>query len=343
MEGGGIEISDRSVKYLRLAQGKKGGVHVVSFGEVALPPGAVITGEIRNDKALIDVLGVVRKQCKFSLCYASLPEGRGYLFSSRLPKTTAGNLHSALTLALPSHVPLAPAEAVYDCQIMPTPADAPDLSIVAGAISEQLVEQYAAALAAAGFLPLSMELEPQAAARAIVAPGESDEKAVIIADFGEAKTMLCVVEQGEPRFTTGSDGSSGYDTKLANEGLSIGELIRRKIDIGLADETKPEAAAFLALAESLAAEIGRLALYWNAHGSAEGGTSTVGGVVVYGGNANIKGLSAFLSRKTGLSVRMADIWQSIERGAAMHPIPQSESMRFVTVAGLAMRAVTPLL
>lgn len=339
MQGGGIEISDRSVKYMRFVGHGYHSARLVSFGEISLPPKAVTEGIIADADAVIHVLKRVRMQCKFSLVYASLPESKGYLFSDQLPRAAASDLSDALALALSSHVPLAPAEAVYDCEVIEHESTADHVSIIAAATTEELGLSYAQVLSAAGFLPLSFELEPQAAAHAML-PHEQGPSAhaTIIADLGETKTMLCVVEDGVARFTTSSEGSESLDASLMGAG-DVNEIVRRKTDIGVAHGTHADAKVMLQLADRFATEISRLAVYWNAHGATQGGRAAVGNVILYGGNANIKGLPEYLTRKVGLPVTTARIWDALDGSHQIPPIAQDQSMRFATVSGLALRAL----
>lgn len=340
MQGGGIEISDRSVKYMQFRRRGRRSARLVSFGEIPLPHGIVEDGEILDKEALVGVLRLARSRCRFYLCYASLPESKGYLFSDQLPRQGTADIKSALALALSEHVPLAPAEAVYDCEIVETESTSDTVSIIAAATTEALASAYASALSGAGFLPLSFELEPQAAARAIL-PGSdgSAPQATIIADLGETKTMLCVVEGGIARFTTSSDGSSAIDATIATAGADAREIIRRKIDLGIVHGNHADIKSFMALADRFTDEISRLVAYWNAHGASLGGRASIGSIVLYGGNANIKGLPEYLSHKIGLPARIAHIWEELGGERRIYPIAADQTMRFATVAGLALCAL----
>lgn len=340
MQGGGIEISDRSVKYMRFTGHGYSTARLVSFGEIPLPQGAVVDGVLKESEPLIVALKRVRAECKFSIVYASLPESKGYLFSDHLPRTAAADIEGTLALALSSHVPLVPAEAVYDAEVMEHESTSDYISIIAAATTEELATAYADTLRAAGFLPLSFELEPQAAAHAIISSQTGPSAhATIIADLGEIKTMLCIVEDGVARFTTSSAGSETLDSAAAAEGVDAREIIRRKSDVGIIHGSHAESRLLLQLADRYAAEISRLAVYWNAHGMQEGGRAAVGGVILYGGNANIKGLPEYLARKIRLPVSTARIWDALGASRRIHPIPHDQSMRFATVAGLALRAL----
>jgi Tfp pilus assembly PilM family ATPase len=344
LHGGGIEISDRSVKYLRLSSHDLSAAHIAAFGEIPLPVQTIVNGEIHNMQALVDVLKHVRQVCGFSFVYGSLPESKGYLFSDFLPQTAIADVQGALAMALSSHVPLAPAEAVYDCEYVQPEHTQDSISIVAAAIGEDLALSYCRALESAGFMPLTLELEPQAAARAVLAGQMREGSAAIIADLGETKTMLCVVEGGIPRFTTSIEGSASLDAAVAATGADIREIIRRKVDVGIVHGAYGETRELLQLADRFAAEISRLAVYWNTRYQAEGKGTPIGNVVLYGGNANIKGLAEYLSRVVRIPVSVARIENILHGTDRVHLLSADQFLRYATVVGLAMRiaAVGPI-
>jgi len=299
----------------------------------------------------------MRRQAGFALCHASLPESRGYLFTARVPRQFSADLRAGLALGLPAHVPLAPAETVFDGEIIPEESTSEEIGVAAVAFPEGLALAYARAFEESGFLPLSFELEPQAAARAMVQGSAADSLsfrsaagapagATIIIDFGEAKTILCVVENGQARFTTSGEGSEGLDRAFAAQGWDARHIARHKIDVGLVGESAVQS-EFSQAAEKLAADIRRLATYWNARGRADvsegeptlAHRARIERAILYGGNANIKGLAEYLSRAVGFTVEYADIWRDMGIGGRVYPLPRNESVRFGTVAGLAMRGI----
>lgn len=336
MEGGGVEISDRSVKYLKLER-TAAGRRVVAFGEELLPQGAVVSGEIRDRDTVVRVLAKVRRSGRFSFVHASLPEQNGYLFEMQVP-TGVGTLAEAVPLAISEHVPLAPAESVFDCE----PIRDGGRALAVTVFPERLALAYSRAFTDAGFQPLSFELEPQAALRAVVAPGTP---AAILVDFGAERSILSVVQGGVACFAESYDGSEVIDAALRAKGLSEEELSRLKTEEGLAG--RPDVAEICAKTVSvLATEIDRLRVYWQTHALQSGKHESIRSILLYGGNASMKGLPEYLSRAIGIPAAVAEVWRALTPGrteldpASIPAIPRFELPRYATTIGLALRADT---
>ena len=344
MEGGGVEISDRAVKYLALERGFSGGRMVSAWGEEPLPRGAVVEGDIRDEGALVSVLAKVRQLGGFSLVHASLPEQKGYLFDLSLPRSVIPDLADAVALQLPGYVPLPAADIIFDCEADLRGEDG-ILSVAVTAFPEALARAYASALSRADFLPLSLELEPQAAARSAL-PREGVAGAQLLIDYSAAKTMLAVSSRGAVHFAASFEGSARLDEALRARGLSETELFALKREEGVGSEDAELAALFNLHAHALGEELKRHALYWNASTAGNPARQTISAAYLSGGNANLRGLPEVLSRALNLPVSVADVWSNINFSRhenAVPPIAREESLRFATALGLAMRSRNPTL
>ena len=332
MEGGGIEISDRRIKYLALAEGR----FVLSWGEVKLPPGVVEQGDIKDEAALVQALERVRQKAHFSLAHVSLPEQKGYLFELSLPRAALEDLADAVALALPGYVPLPPAEVVFDCETDSAGTEEENVAIAVTAFPEGLARSYAEALCRAGFLPLSMELEPQAAARAVIP--RSGKGAQLLIDYSATKTMLAVCVRGSVRLAASFNGSQPLDDALRARGISETELSAFKRDEGLGTADAEARSLVSRHLNQLCEEVGRHVRFWNARSGAS--REPVAAAWVSGGNANLRGLVEELSRTLGFPVQLADIWQNLppRESLAVPPIEREESFRFASSLGLAMRS-----
>ncbi|HEX8994304.1 MAG TPA: hypothetical protein VF803_03570, partial [Candidatus Paceibacterota bacterium] len=117
MDGGGIDISDRSIRYFLfdvLANRRE----ISTFGEVILPKGAIEGGDIRDRDSVVRALMQVRARCGFSFCYVSLPEQKGYIFDTTYDPNHSPPLDQAIEMALFEQVPMSPAEMVFDCEVV---------------------------------------------------------------------------------------------------------------------------------------------------------------------------------------------------------------------------------
>ncbi len=338
MEGGGVEVTDRKVKYLSLA-GAGTGERVRRWGEEDLPPGVIEQGDIRDEEALVATLARVRERAGFFLAHASLPEQKGYLFELELPRAALGDLSDSVAFALPGYVPLSPAEVVFDCEAADAREDATAVAVTA--FPENVALAYSRALGRAGFLPLSMELEPQAAARAALP--RALKGAQLLIDYSAMKTMLAVSVRGSVRFAASFEGSGALDDGLLKSGISAQELIALKREEGLGASDEKVRALMSRHLDKLSEEIGKHVRFWNARSGAT--REPIVAAWLSGGNANMRGLAEALSQALGLPVRPADVWQNLppEGGVTVPPIEREESFRFATVLGLAMRSRSPFL
>ncbi len=345
MDGGGIDISEHTIKYFSFDVLTKRR-EVARFGEVQLPAGVIVDGDIRNKEALVRALSQVRERCGFTFTYASLPEQKGYLFDTVSTVDPSASLSRSVEVALSEQVPLAPAEVVFDCEVVPAESGATVRSVVVTAFPETIAQQYTDALRAAGFSPLSFELEPQAALRAIIP--RTMRGACIIVDLGLSATTLSVVQNDAVRFTTSIAGSEALDDSLYDslkgkeEGRGdaawIGaELSRLKYEEGLAEDSSIVHPC-LGYAKGVTTVLDRVSVYWQlriAHGDP---LLPISSIVLYGGNALMRGFVEHVSHSMHVPCRVADLHPALGGGGVIPPIHKNDSMRYATVIGLALRA-----
>jgi len=373
MDAGGVEISGRSVKYFRF-EDRDGRREIASFGVVELPDGALKDGDICDPAALARALATVRARCGFSFVHASLPEQKGYLFDVAVPRDASLSLSDRVVLTLPEHVPLSPAESVFDCQSIRAESDEATSSVVVTVFPETVALAYVDALTAGGFFPLSFELEPQAAARAVLL-GTPMHSACLLVDFGANKTILSIVHNGAVRFTTSTEGTMSIDAALAQGAKAKVALVksargknakeaepsaqdtgpvrdedveRLKDEEGLSPGSSV-ADMILPAALALATEMKRVLVYWQSRGpllsDEEGrpagdtiGREKIESAILYGGNANVRGLTDYLSSAVGIPCELADLRSALGGETTVPALPKDRSFQYATVIGLAMRA-----
>ena len=85
----GVDISDASVKWLRLSRDGKGNVRVHSYGIEMLNEGAVSRGVIRDQALLAATLSVVSKKAGTIYVHSAMPEEIAYVFPTHVPTKTA--------------------------------------------------------------------------------------------------------------------------------------------------------------------------------------------------------------------------------------------------------------
>ena len=343
MPSAGLEISEHSLKHLSFS-GHQGRLKLRSYGNSDLPSGLIVRGEIVDVEGLSRELKNFLPQVGTKYVHISLPEQKGYVFRMLIPKSGDLSVREAIEFRIEEHVPLPPSDIVFDWEVLPTESTETEHALNITAFPRSTIEMYYAAVSEAGFVPLSFEIESQAAARAVVTPG--DTNAQMIVDFGETRTAIAVVEGGVVRFTTSLELAGGSLAAALKKSLGVSgaEAERLKNEEGIAGlgDGNKTAEALMNITAALRDEINRHFVYWHTHGESSGAKHLpITAVVLCGGNANLRGLPEYLMQTMHVSVRIAEVWQNaFSFGAYIPPIPHNHSLRFATVIGLALRRST---
>ncbi len=337
MDAAGLEISEHSLKYLYLSGEKR--LRLKSFGNKDLPAGVIAHGEIEDVSALAGALRELRDEIGTSRVHVSLPEQKGYVFRMTSPRVQDLSVREAIEFRLEEYVPLPPGDVVFDWEVLEGESTPTELALNVTAFPRTTIEEYYEALSSAGYVPLSFEIESQAAARAVLPLGHKG--AALIVDFGETRTAIAVVQHGIVRFTTSLELAGGALTTalIKKLGVTPQEAERLKNEEGVANVGGRAAEVIGPIITSLRNEIQRHFLYWHTHGEAAGlAHEPIDTIILCGGNANVRGLSTFLSQTMRARVELARVWQNaFDLSGYIPPVPHNHSLRYATVTGLALR------
>lgn len=337
MEAAGLEISEHSLKYLRL--GGQRNVRLEAFGNADLPGGVIEGGEIEDVEALASALRSMRGKIGTPFVHVSLPEQKGYIFRMRVPRVAEMGVKEAIEFRLEEHVPLAPADVVFDWEPLMEESTEGELTLNVTAFPRATVEEYYEAVSSAGLTPLSFEIESQAAARAVLPKGDAGP--AMIVDFGETRTAIAVAEGGVVRFTTSLELAGAALTSALTKtlGLTAEEAERFKNEEGVSEGRTEAGKLMQNAALALRSEIQRHFVYWHTHKEASGlPHQPIRSIILCGGNANLRGLPGYLAQTMKADVRLADVWQNaFSLETYVPPVARNQSLRYATVVGLALR------
>ena len=336
----GVDISDRSIKYARLAPSGTG-VKLATFGEIALEAGVVEAGRIIAPEKLQLALEQIRRREGLSFVRAALPEEQVYFFRTTIPSGPKELLRETIELSLEEHVPISAAEAVFDFEIVSRAGGNTEVAVTAA--SRSAVDSYADVFAAAGLTLLSLELEAEAVSRTIL--HKEDTFAHLIVDFGETRTGIAVSYGGQVYFTsTVSIGGQMLTETLAKYfNVSLEEAEKMKREFGLRPNTEHQDLFSLLLnnVAVLRDEINKHFIYWHTHPDDSGETRPpIEEIVLVGGDSNLAGLADYLSASLRVKTIVGDIWQNLKLPA--HGVPdlsRKESLAYATAVGLALHEV----
>lgn len=339
MPAAGIDISDFSIKYILLRH-EHGRVVLAAHGKIELPIGTIEHGEIKDLTTLTKLLTKLRRDTNIEFVHVALPEEHAYLFQTELPRSDGEEVQQLLEFHLKENVPVASEEATFDYTVVKeTPS-----SIVANVsvYPMPIAAPYLEALSVAGLKPLSVEIEGQATARALVQPG--DPTTNIIIDVGRSEASLSISVAGTVGFTASLETGGDHFTRSISRhlNLSFQEAEKLKRDHGFTDTPQNSAVyeALLPVVSQLKDTISKHYLYWQLHADSELGSTEVSRVILVGGNANLHGMAEYLEVGLEVSIEIGNVWQNVfSFEDVIPPLNADQSLEFATAIGLALRSV----
>ena len=340
MSAVGVDISDRSVKYLEL--GRHSGRRIIRrFGERPIPAGVVEKGNIVATEALTGILRDLKKEARADFIRASLPEEHAYVFQIEVPEGTAdAELRTLLEFKLEEHVPIPVREAVFDYQVFESHGAPPHREVAVSVYARSIIDGYLAAFSAAGLVPLSLEVEAEALARAVLSAGDAGTH--LLVDFGHLRTGIAIVSRGALLFTTTiSIGGEPISAAVAKHlSLSGAAALRFKNEEGLRHRGNAEfTMALTGAVSALRDEVNKHLIYWRTRQDSAGDPMPeVQDLVLCGGSSNLAGLSEYLSGSLQLPAVVANVWRNVlSFDEEIPPIDRAHSLGFATAVGLALR------
>ncbi|MDP3965389.1 MAG: pilus assembly protein PilM [bacterium] len=339
----GVDISDSSIKWITIIEHTEG-KRILSFGSQALAPGIVVAGTIKDESALAEALRQVRTSLGTVSCaHAALPEEAAFVFNMHVPeKSEREQVLRMIEFELDGRVPISPADAVYDFNVI-TEHDEAGTEIGVVVFPRELAASYARVFEAAGIELMSLEVEARSIARAI--SSDTDEEPITLSvDFGLERTGFAVLKHGIPIFTSTVAVGGGPISGALMETLSITEAEAKefKNEKGLLPEDGAKSAGTEIIAKTasvLADEVAKHYHYWDTRRNDKGERMTpVGKVLLVGGSANIKGLADYIAERVQAATERPDVWQNVcAFEEYIPPIDRRASLQFATAIGLALR------
>ena len=89
MPAAGVDITDNSVRFLSLEEGKFGKM-IKDRGSYPVDPGVISNGRIEDIDNLAEILKKLRTEHKITYINGSLPEEQAYLFQTNIPNEPIG-------------------------------------------------------------------------------------------------------------------------------------------------------------------------------------------------------------------------------------------------------------
>lgn len=345
----GLDISDRTLKFVRLAPRRRG-FAIDAFGEIEIPEGVIVDGEIKREADVASILkggltGAAGRKIRERYCVASLPEEKSFVRVLELPNVSGEDLGRAVRWEVEGTVPLPFADLYYDYAVVPSRVShaSDHLDVLLTAFPKDTIQAYHRAIAAAGFTALALELESQAITRAVVGEGMTGQSLLII-DMGAVRTSFIIYARGAIMFTKSiTVGGLDIESAIAKGlGVSLAEAREVKVAHGLDLSYRDGVVAKILepLLKRLIVELElELAFYQDQTRRRHGELGGVSAIYLCGGDANLIGLERYISTAVRRPVKVADpLVRLAYPSGAVPPIPRNESLKYTTAVGLALRA-----
>lgn len=344
----GLDISDRTAKFMKLAKNRSGNFDIAQFGEAEIPEGVVTGGEIKKPEELGKLLGNFRdaegRRIRDRFAVASLPEEKSFVRVIQLPKVKLQEIDSVIKWELEGNIPLSLSELYFDYEVLGPLVDHLDHhDVLVTAFPKSLVDSYTAVLKQEGFVLSALELESQAISRAVIEEPRGKEP-VIIVDIGATHTGFVIFGGGSMIFTVsiGMGGEDFDEAIMKNAGVSREEARNLKKKIGL-DRRYKNGILFEALIPALSVitdEIKKQLWFYRDHAEHRHGVEPeIRRIILSGGDANLIGIEKYISLIVKKEVATARPFAKITgtNFAAPLPLKKNEILKYTTTIGLALR------
>jgi type IV pilus assembly protein PilM len=343
----GLDIGSFAV---RAAEVDLGGARptLLRFGQVTLPPEAVVDGEVENTEAVGAAIRRLWSEAGFRTkqVVVGVANQRVIVRQAEVPAMSEEDMRSALRFEAQELIPIPLDEAILDFQVLEEiqgREEEPRARILLAAAQRDMVRTQLAAVERGGLTPSTVDLVPFALIRALAGgadflpePGRSD--AIIC--IGGGVTNVVVHEAGIPRFVrillVGGDDVTAAIASELDVDIDLAEDLKRRADESSGDELVARAGAIVAqqLGSLVEETRGSLDFYL-----AQADADPFERVLVTGGGSRTPGLMARLAQALGDAVQVAHPLANLEVGARVGLTPdqlrEAEPLLAVPV-GLAM-------
>jgi type IV pilus assembly protein PilM len=298
----GLDIGTSAVRAAELDV-SSGRPMLLTYGQVGLPPGALVDGEIRDGAAVTESLRRLWASGHFSSSsvIVGIAGLRAITREIDLPFVPDNEVDSAVRFQSEEVIPFPPDQTILSSQVL-TDYTSPEgdkmRRVLVAAAHAELVSGVIEAVERAGLTVAGVDLISSALVRAIGAQDDSDQPEAIVS-VGAGLTVVVIHQQGRPQFVR-TIGSGGNATTAAISGaLDVpaydAEGLKRRIGEDNAQLQSVERAAQPSMTE-LVGEIKNSIQYF----ASLPGRAPVSKIILTGGGSALHGLVPMLEAQTGL-------------------------------------------
>lgn len=354
----GLDMGDHSFKLVQCkrARGKTEQYALTAWNATAIPPGVMDDGEIVNPDAAAKLIAMT--VCNAHGCLngkaviASLPESKTFV---KVITVAAGlneeQVRQAVVKEIEDNVPLPADDLYFDWQYAaeresePLAADNGNAAdqqnerqVIYGAVSKKIADSYTDVLERAGLVPISLDIEATAIARALIAKDDLATSAIGLLDIGAERSSLVISEHGCVQISLSIPISGNEITEKISEGLAVtpddAELLKKECGLDATRCGDNMWNILLPLIDDMTEKI-RNALRFYKVGLPEG--QKIDHILLCGGGARFKEIDTVLSRRLAIKVRRGNPFVNLAQSIPAK-FPVDDALSYTVAIGLGMRA-----
>jgi type IV pilus assembly protein PilM len=315
----GLDIGLDTIRAVEIEDGAKARPTVVRYSEVAVPEGAVRSGEVREVNTVASAIRRLWSTGGFKSKRVVLGIGNQRVLARDLtvPKASLAQIRESLPFQVQDMLPVPVSEALLDFYPV-SEAEGEHGTVVNGLLIAALKDSVTANVDAArkaGLVPVNVDLIPFAISRALVR-GEYAETTVALVDVGANTTHVVAVAKGVPQFVRIIPAGGADVTRTLANRLEVApeqaEAAKRARGLSGAPATSP---ADLIVAEVVNTATGELLNslrntlnYFNNTRPHD----PVQVIVLSGGGAELTGFARALAESMLIAVIPADAFKSFD-------------------------------
>jgi type IV pilus assembly protein PilM len=325
----GLDIGTSAVRAVELAVSE--GAHPVleAYGQVGLPIGAVIDGEIQNHAAVTDAIQRLWRDGGFKSkrVVVGIAGLRAITRELDMPVLPDNELDDAVKFQADEIVPFPMERTAISSKVIAryTASDgSPTLRVLVAAAHRDLIDSVVSIVHAAGLEPVGIDLNTAALVRALCDPGLSEAPEAIVS-VGAGLTLVVVHQGGVLQFVRTIDLGGETMTRAISSALDLplidGEAAKRRLGTEEYSDERARSAANRSIDE-LASEVQNSIRFF----SSLPGRAPVARVLVTGGGAQVGGFIESLQERLEMPVSFAEPLSMIDMSRLPLSPEQTESI-----------------
>ncbi len=240
----GLDIGTRMIKYCEARPGREG-PELLSWGACPTPPNTISNGVIVDPAtlgaALRELLSTGGARTRRVNC-AVTSQSSLVVRPIEVPRMSEAELAETMRWEVERYIPFAASEVIVDYKplvaIDQLPPDAQNMEILLAAGQEDMINAYVETLSAARLEPLSLDVEPLSACRALIdinADQGAYDKVIALVNIGAGTTDISIIRNGTLAFCRPVPIAGDSLTNAVSEGLGreFEEAEKLKVEEGM--------------------------------------------------------------------------------------------------------------